>query len=70
MIGAIKTFNIVEYCVIAAFSLMMGIACIGIGCILVGEPIFNYDDWIGIGVMIGVCVVGIVAISKHRINRG
>lgn len=69
MTGTIKLFNLAEWYVIAAFSLLMGIACTGICHVLIGDPIFSDGDWTGIGTMLIVCVLGIVAIAKDCKNR-
>ena len=68
MTGTIKQFNLAEWYVIASFSLLMGMAVTGICCILTGDPIFAIADWIGIGVLITACVVGLFVIVQHSKN--
>ena len=66
MTGIIKSFNLAEWYVIASFSMLMGIACTGILHILIGDPIFERVDWIGIIVMISACALGIISIVQYH----
>ena len=69
MTGLIKSFNIVEWYVIAQFGLLMACACTGICFILAGDPIFERAEWIGLGVLISVCAIGTIVITQNHKNR-
>lgn len=63
------SLDIIECYVIAQFGLLMVCACTGICFILAGDPIFDRGDWIGLGILIGVCAIGIIIITKNHKNR-
>ena len=65
MVGILNPFKLAEWFVIASFSLLMGIVCIGIVHILMGDPILNNAEWTGIGAMIIVCALRIISIRQN-----
>lgn len=70
MAGILNPLKLAEWYVIAAFSLLMGIAVTGICCILTGDPIFAITDWMGIGVLIIACAGGLFVIVQDHNNKG